>query len=102
MLDHSVAAAVLGGIERCVGGLDQVARLLCGIRLGAGDADADGDGLIEAGGVRHREVLDRRPHHLADLQRTACAGVRQQQAELLAAGKAYGTMSSAAAAGFLP
>jgi len=46
MLDHSVAAAGAWRIERCVGGLDQVARLLCCIRPGAGDADADGDGLM--------------------------------------------------------
>ena len=41
----------------------------------------------------HRQLLHRRAHHLADLQRPLGVGVRQQQAELLAAiaaGKAHG------------
>src|SRR5229473_7175276 len=46
VLDYSVAAAMLGGVQRCVGGLDQVARALRVVRPGTGDADADGDGLI--------------------------------------------------------
>ena len=49
MLDHGVAAAMLGGIEGGVGVLDQVARLLRLIWLGTGHADADGDGLIVRG-----------------------------------------------------
>ena len=49
MFDHGVAAAMLGGIQRGVGGLDQVAGPLRGIRLGASDADAGRDGLKEAG-----------------------------------------------------
>src|SRR5450759_5806013 len=58
VLDHGVAAAMFGGIERGVGGLDQVARPLRVVRLGAGYANADGDGFIAGGAVWHREVLD--------------------------------------------
>src|SRR5229473_4143976 len=46
VLDHGVAAAMLGGVQRGVRGLDQVARALRVVRPGAGDADADGDGFI--------------------------------------------------------
>ena len=46
VLDHGVAASVFGGVERGIGGFDQVARALGVVRLVAGDADADGDGLV--------------------------------------------------------
>src|ERR1700694_4205460 len=46
VLDHGVTAAMLGGVERGVGGLDQVARPLRAVRLGAGHPDAGGGGLI--------------------------------------------------------
>src|SRR6516165_5976496 len=65
--DHDVAAAVLGGIEGGVRGLDQLGGLLGFVRARGGDADADGHALMVRGPVRQGEVSDRRTHDLADL-----------------------------------
>jgi hypothetical protein len=71
VFDHGVAAAVLGRIERGVGGLDQISGLLRIVRRGAGNADGDlvVVVVVAAGGVRHGKVCDRGPNHFADLQR---------------------------------
>jgi len=44
-----------------------------------GDPDADGDGLVKARGMGHREGRDRRAHRLADLHRADCVGIRGRQ-----------------------
>ena len=67
MLDHGVAAAVLGGIERGVRRLDQVARPLRVVRARAGDADADGDQPVARGPVRHLQGFHGFAHLIADL-----------------------------------
>jgi hypothetical protein len=85
VLDDRVTAAMLGGIEGGIGGLDQVARPLRFVRPGAGDPDADGDGLMEAGDVRHCEVLDRGADRLAYLQGAVRVGVGQEETKFLAA-----------------
>src|SRR5256714_14557733 len=84
VLDHGIAAAMLGGVEGGIGSLDQVGRALALVRLGAGEADADGDGLIAARGMRNCELLHLGAYHLTDLESPRSAGVRQQQAEFLA------------------
>jgi len=52
MLDHGVAALVLGGVEGGIRRLDQVAGTQACIWASRGDADRDGDALMRRGPVR--------------------------------------------------
>src|SRR5262249_45006686 len=55
VFDHGVAAAVLGGVERGIRRLDQVAGALARIGSGTGDADARSDTLVARGHMRYRQ-----------------------------------------------
>ena len=76
VLDHGVAAAVLGGVERGVGGLDQVARRSA-LSVGAPQATPTltvtrWNTLVRCG-IASR--FDRGADHFADLQRARPASV---------------------------